>query len=238
MHPVLILAHNCIELTKKCVESVQNQDIPTQTLVIDNGSTDGTGDWLPPPTLDGSVISAIWSENAGVSVGWNWGLDYWFGTREAEHVLVLNNDTILGSMFYKTLLRVTQAKPEVLFITGASTENIAEINPVPGTNFSVVPHPDFSAFLIRKEAWEKVGRFDDAMTHYASDNDWHVRAHRAGITLWNSSMPFYHERSSTLRNASPKDRREIELQADADREVFYAKWNCFPGDRKYTELFK
>ena len=45
-NPVLLLARNCLELTKRCVESIHAQDIPTYILVIDNASTDGTFDWL------------------------------------------------------------------------------------------------------------------------------------------------------------------------------------------------
>ena len=30
MNPVLILTHNCLELTKKCVESVLTQDVDTE----------------------------------------------------------------------------------------------------------------------------------------------------------------------------------------------------------------
>jgi len=45
MNPVLILTHNCLDLTKRCVESIRAQDIDITLQVIDNGSTDGTEEW-------------------------------------------------------------------------------------------------------------------------------------------------------------------------------------------------
>lgn len=238
MNPVLILSHNCLELTKKCVESVRAQDIETSLLIFDNGSTDGTREWLE--TIDGSVVgntknTAVWKEssNCGVSKGWNFGLNtifkWWINK---DHVLVLNNDTILPPWFYRTLL-----SHEGPFITGVSVGSMDEIASPPPRK-DLAPCPDFSAFLIRRECWEKVGLFDEQMKFYASDNDYHVRARRAGLPLMNAGVPFYHERSSTLKQSSPEERREIESQADADRQAFKALYGCMPWEPEYAELFK
>jgi hypothetical protein len=76
------------------------------------------------------------------------------------------------------------------------------------------------------------------MKFYASDNAFHVEAHRKGIELLRANLPFYHERSSTLKKASPAERREIEIQADRDREVFKSIYGCMPWEPGYQELFK
>src|SRR5579859_4543096 len=118
MNPVLLLTHNCLELTKKCVESVQRQDIPTVILVFDNGSTDGTQDWLASePYPYENFYSNIDDFNKGVSQGWNYGLDHFFEGRieKPNHVLVLNNDTTIPPYFYRKLLSY-----DVPFVTGIS----------------------------------------------------------------------------------------------------------------------
>jgi len=76
------------------------------------------------------------------------------------------------------------------------------------------------------------------MKLYASDCDFHVRAHRLGVPLYKASVPYYHERSSTLRLASPEERDEINVQANKDRAVFYSLYNCVPGQKEYEELFR
>jgi len=234
MHPVLILTHNNLELTKKCVESVRRQTIDAGMMVIDNGSKDKTINWLEGRLDDTNLYWDAADHNAGVSAGWNAGLRHFFEEMSYDFVLVINNDTQLPPYFYAELLRCN-----VSFVTGYSTEDMREIGPLfHYERKPLVVAPDFSAFLIRREAWEKVGPFDERMKWYASDNDWAVRAHRAGVPLYRSNTPFYHERSSTLKKASPEERREIQLQADVDREVFKGKYGCYPWDAEYADLFK
>ena len=230
MNPVLILTHNCLELTKKCVESVWKQDVPTRVYIYDNGSTDDTRDWMDEQ-LEGKLLCINSSRvNEGVSKGWNEGLVYLFGHMKADSVLVLNNDTQLPVFFLSKLLSY-----DVPFVTGISVD---EPNDHSDCWQQPAESPDFSAFLIRRDCWEAVGPFDESMKMYVQDCDYHVRAHRAGVKLLNAGVPFHHERSSTLRNASPEDRREIQIQADRDREVFKCKYGCMPWEPEYQELFK
>jgi GT2 family glycosyltransferase len=205
-----------LELTKKCVASVRAQDVPTETVIVDNASTDGTEEWIYD-TRTG--FEYLWQApyNRGVSWGWNIALKYMFGRGDVEHVLVVNNDTILPPWFYYTLLSY-----DLPFVTGISVDNIDEIA-YPSQWAEPGECPDFSAFLIRRDAWELIGPFDEGMVHYASDIDYHIRAKKLGIPLLNSGVPFYHERSSTLKLANPVEKRQIELQADADREYFAKK---------------
>lgn len=239
MNPVLILTHNCLELTKRCVYSVRKQDIPTVIFAIDNGSTDGSRQWLE----DEGILMEARPNNDGVSRGWNSGLselfDKWprytasaVSSMAPHHALVLNNDVMLPPHFYGALLQL-----QLPFVTGASVECIEGLQNK-GPYGHPYPAPDFSGFLIRRAAWEKVGPFDESMKHYASDCDWHIRAHKAGIPLMNSGIPFYHERSSTLRNATPEERRVIERQADVDRDAFRAKWGCYPWEESYAAFFR
>lgn len=239
MNPVLMLTHNAKAMTQRALISIMGQDVrDLHLLIIDNGSSDGTREWVMEII---GISKSFFPGNMGVSFGWNDGLGRLFGTDHlyqyagkinAEHVLVVNNDVILPPWFYSELLSY-----DLPFVSGNSVDKMEQISTKPERG-PLVPHPDFSAFLIRREAWEKVGSFDENMKHYASDNDWHVRAHRAGVKLWKANLPFYHERSSTLRLASPEERAEIEEQANRDRAVFQSKYGCMPWGPGYDELFK
>lgn len=225
-NPVLILTRNNLEMTKRCVKSVQRQNIRRELDIVDNGSTDGTVDWIwHNDKIRNSWIS---SDNKGVSRGWNMALNAIFLLD--EYCLVLNNDTEIPPYFYSKLLSYN-----LPFVTGIS---VGETKDHPGSWTQPVESPDFSAFLIRKDCWERVGPFDESMKHYCSDCDFHIRAHRAGIRLMNAGVPFYHERSSTLRNASKEDKAEINAQANADRQTFRKKWGCYPWEPEYNDLFK
>ena len=224
LHQVLILAHNNLTLTRRTVASVRQQDIPGISIfVVDNDSTDGTREWL----IEEKIPFARFSPQLGVSAGWNYGLDQWF-SQGAEHVFVFNNDIRIAPWFCRSLHMYRWS-----FVSGAPSEQWEdEPEPTEPTN-----NPCFSAFLIRRSCWYQVGKFDEDMKHYASDCSYHVRAHRMGIPLINSNLPFYHETSSTLRNAPAEEREAIEKQADADREVFRAKYGTIPGEPGYADLF-
>jgi GT2 family glycosyltransferase len=224
---VLILTHNCLEKTKKCIASVQNQDCCALPFVVDNDSTDGTLEWLESE----HIPTYRFSPQVGVSGGWNFGLNLMFGLWGAKHVLVINNDTVLAPWTYRLMLDYNAP-----FVTGVSFGDMEAVM-TPREPSPLTPGPDFSCFIIRREAWEKVGPFDERMKHYYSDKDWHVRAHRAGVFLGNSHIKFYHERSSTLKLASPEDQREIQQQADRDRQVFYDKYGCHTWSPQYANLF-
>ena len=237
MNPVLMLTHNCLELTKRANESINLQDAQdVHRFIIDNGSTDGTRQWLN----ENISHHHFWDHyrNDGVSWGWNRGLEILFAKEGhscmggASSVLVINNDVVLPPWFYRELLSY-----DVPFVSGISVDSM-EVAMTPPGRMPLHASPDFSAFLIRREAWEKVGPFDENMKYYASDNDWHVRAHRAGVKLWKANVPFYHERSSTLKLAPPAEQQEIQMQADADRQVFRQKYGCEPWGLGYDELLK
>lgn len=217
MTPVLILTHNCLELTKRCVESVRSQDVDTQIHVVDNGSMDDTPLFC---FSQNDIHFSACGENKGVSYGWNRYIQYNFD-KGFDHVLVINNDTELPSFFLRELLACN-----VPFVTGASSTDRDAVAQPPVR--SLTDGPDFSAFLIRREAWEKVGPFDETMVHYCSDVDYDIRARAAGLTLHNCHVKFYHERSSTLRLSA--DRAAIEERSHLDHLAFKAKYGCFPNE--------
>jgi GT2 family glycosyltransferase len=225
MNPVLIVTHNCLEMTKRCVESVDRQSVRSELCIIDNGSIDGTKGWLFHQSS--TIQGVMHSDNAGVSAGWNIGLIYFLDRLKYSHVLVINNDVVLPPWFYSELLSY-----EMPFVTGVSVDNMDTIRELP-PRVPLVSHPDFSAFLIRRDAWEKIGPFDEGMKFYAQDCDYHVRACKAGVPLLAANLPFYHERSSTLRLASPEEQAEIQTQASADREYFHKKWGFAVGSEEY-----
>lgn len=226
MHPIIVPTYNGLELVKRAVDSFKNQTIDTHVMAFDNGSTDGTFEWLQ----DNADEIVQYFTNTGVTKPWNRGLSTVF-ERGLDYALVCNADVELPRDFYWRLIAFNDG-----FITGISiTDREALQKPIsPNANHS----PDFSAFLIRKWVWDIVGPFDERMKIYASDCDYHVRAHRKDIKLWGSNVPFYHERSSTLRIVDPITRRQIQLQADADRAVFKSLYGVEPWEDGYGKLFE
>lgn len=229
MNPVLLLTHNCIDLTRRCVDSLLAQDIHPYLVAVDNGSTDGTVEWLGEDLGHVEGECHILRANRGVSFGWNLALGILFRKPEVTHVLVTNNDTELPPWAYSELLSY-----DVPFVTGVAIDRRPTERP---ERMPLTPNPDFSCFLIRRDCWETVGPFDEEMVLYASDCDYHVRAHRLGVPLMKANVPYYHVNSQTLKRATPEERLWIQAQANRDRAVFQKRYGCLPGTKEYDALF-
>src|SRR5271166_229459 len=235
MNPVLLLAHNNLALTKRCVESIRAQDIPTKIYIFDNGSTDGTNEWANSDD-SGDINYTRFTTNKGVSFGWNYILEWLLGHPAiAEHCLCVGTDTILPSWFYRVLL--AYLCESVPFITGVAVDDLAAAMDPTAIPESLSHNPDFSGFLISRQCWQAVGKFDESMQIYSSDQDYHIRAWRRGVPLYKTGVRFYHEASSTLRLAEPRDRMEIQMQADRDRARLREKWGVPAGGPEYEALF-
>lgn len=227
LHPVVMLVRNALELTQQAVDSVLKQDVPVILHIIDNDSTDGTSLWLeehPEPNLYGETFRPA----LGVSSGWNYGISR--ALKNSDHVFVVNNDVLLRPDTLRALLEDGGD-----FVTAVSVDN-------PGGAFgewrkAPRPHPDFSCYLIRKAVWKTVGMFDESMALYASDADYHLRMHQAGIEAYTIGIPFYHYASGTLKFAKPTEKSRIQRQADKDRKTFEEKWGCEVGSTEYYSLF-
>lgn len=240
MNPVLILSYNQLALLQQCVASVRTQDIDCSIFVIDNGSTDGTTSWLESDEY-GLNIYQDNETNIGVSRAWNEGLNYFWGElkpgqhrgwKYPDHVLVLNQDVTLPPNFYSSLLSTN-----LPFVTGCPVESPHELD-----EFDQQPHllqstPCFSAFLITRDCWERLGPFDERMFGWASDCDYHARAHALGVPLQMSRTPFQHRAGTTMRTAQAEEQQWFSRRATDDRAVFKQKWGCLPGTPEYPLLF-
>lgn len=251
MNFVVMPVHVGLSMTRAAVESVLAQDIPVKMFVVANGVTDGTQAYLHslPPKL---VTVIHYQPQKGVSYAWNKALAYCFGTG-AEACLVVNNDIVLRKDSYRLLLEdggefvtcVGSSDPhcvdpvETNVISKPYTKELPTLVPV----YAVPdpdcrrPHPDMSCYLIRRTCWEKVGPFDEMMVSWASDGDYHLRMHKAGIHAYCLDLPFYHRASGTLKELPAPEQAVLLNQAQRDRETFEKKWGFRMGSLEYYEVF-
>lgn len=229
---VLIPCHNNSALLIEGLNSILAQDIPTRILAINNDSNDNTPFVLQ--TLDHNAHRVVThSPQLGVSGAWNYGLQYLFESEEAERVLVVNQDIIVRPDTYRIL-----DEQNLPFVSAVSTRDRASIYKAEPDNMGHTrPHPDFSCYLIRKDCYRDIGRFDEAFyPAWFEDNDYHIRAARAGIELVCIDLPFYHYAAATMKLATEYDKAHYYGPAFLkSKERFQAKWGCLPGTKEYED---
>lgn len=75
---IIIPVYNAEKYIKRCVQSILNQKYDNwNILLVDDGSTDGSGEICNLLSENDERISAIHQDNAGVSAARNFGIDYY-----------------------------------------------------------------------------------------------------------------------------------------------------------------
>lgn len=224
---IAMVTRNNLHLTKLAVNSAMKQEHSCRVMILDNASSDGTVDWLrTKPRL--IVVSD--QTQRSLAACWNSLLSAAF--LRHDRVLVINNDIEIRPDCYHLLM-----EHDGPFVTGVSVRSKLELalGRQPSTS---APHPDFSCFMIRKDCWLKVGKFnEDFFPAYCEDNDFHVRMHRAGIKAVSIDLPFVHYAAATVKHANPREQESIKRGADSSRSKFFAKYGVLPGTPEYDSLF-
>jgi GT2 family glycosyltransferase len=222
-----------LAMTKRTVQSVLAQDIGNiRILLADDASQDSVSPWLRTLYHQYPNVQTIGSvTNMGPTYWWNVALDWLFSKEQVPYVLVLNSDLWLSPATYRLLVEDGGG-----FVTGISVDTMKATENVNPSSKS--PHPSFSCFLIRREVWERVGRFNPDMVIYAQDCDYHLRMDREGIDAYSIDVPFYHEVSGTMKQADNKRRDAIQARADKDRLAFKNKWGYAIASPEYEQAFR
>ncbi len=113
----IVLVHlNSYPDTSLCLTSLRSMTYPNaEVIVVDNGSIDGTGEKLKTEFPEVTHIRS--DENFGFSGGNNIGIEH--GMKNGcEHILLLNNDTIVTSSFLEPLVERLLSEKNVAAVSG------------------------------------------------------------------------------------------------------------------------
>jgi GT2 family glycosyltransferase len=186
--------------TLACVESLMSDELAARILVVDNGSFDGTLEAVAERWP--SVATLQTGSNLGFAGGMNAGLK-WALARNAAHVTVLNNDTLVPPQAIEALQTIAATgvavcpeiyyrdDPQKLWFGGGK---IYETEGFPGhlapeelaeAVDGVRPTQLVTGCCITASAdtWRRVGPFDERFFLNFEDSEWSVRATRLGVPL-------------------------------------------------------
>lgn len=171
---------NCVEHSKKAFESFQTS-YSFHWIIIDNGSTDGTNDWIM--SLGENVTYIKSEKNLGVAASWNLGISKAFELGY-DPVLVINNDIVFDLDTVDNLLEwyglETDGKAEFVTVTNVG-DRVSTLKKYT-RKAACVDSPNFIGFLINQRTVNRIGYFDEGFkVAYFEDDDYKVRLEREGI---------------------------------------------------------
>lgn len=231
----------------RCMKSLATSSVATTTIIIDNGSTDGTRDYVPATYPD-----AIWlpqDKNLGFGQANNVGLNYALA-HSADYVLLLNQDAALAPDALEKMLAVSDDEsllsPLHLNGDGTRIDEMFRCSLKSSTNLMnddlLIRHqlaPCYESGEICAACWlmpislvKKIGGFNPLFFHYNEDNNYYHRMVYHGVkTLLIPDTFMYHDRKlQGNMNAYNHNRlrRELILEAcNINQGVIKTLWRWF-----------
>ncbi|MCM8782282.1 MAG: glycosyltransferase family 2 protein [Candidatus Omnitrophica bacterium] len=197
---IVILNLNQERDTIECIESLKNMHYKNyRILLIDNGSTDGSGVRVKERFKDIEFLRS--EENLGFAWGCNLGIKYFLKDGLADYVLLLNNDTKVSEDLLDALLEVGEADkrigivgavnfyyshPERIHLAGHKFIwwlGIQGVLEKISSKSKEVQGVSGCCMLIKKEVIEKIGFLDERFFSYYEDTDFCLRAKRRGFKV-------------------------------------------------------
>lgn len=221
---VVIPVLNQLRYTQQCVESLLAGGTPAQSLlVIDNGSTDDTPNWLATRPDIPSVRNRV---NLGCGGAWAQGT--LLALDEAEWIVLLNNDIVASDHAIDRMLDAAERhRLEVVSCALAEGEldyDFAEHARAVTAAMAEALRPGWFhgvCFAVRREVFERIGFFDtDRQLGGREDVEFLVRSLRHGVPVGTVGAALMHHFGSITQKAMKLESGEADL---GDRHHFYAK---------------
>jgi Predicted glycosyltransferases len=179
MISVVIPMYNSKDTIFDSIDSIINQsryDLIREIIVVDDGSTDGSSQFVSEHYAENKKIKVIRKKNGGVSSARNAGVQ----SALSEWIAFLDSDDIWLEEKIRVQWEAVTAHPEIMFIgSNRNKENIhwgrkyddnRKIYSIDLTHLLIKNWPSPSSVLIKKELLNITGLYDESM-QYAEEGD-------------------------------------------------------------------
>jgi GT2 family glycosyltransferase len=195
---VVIVSYNAMKWVEHCLLSLASSAVPLDVLMIDNGSTDGTCEFVKK-TFPNITLTEM-SDNLGFAAGNNIGIRKAISD-EYKYVFLLNQDTWILPNTVSNLIneiekdsKIGVVSPVQLngkgdeldknFNTYITANNMADLEVKGQAQASEkVEFVNAAAWLIPVSAVKQIGGFDPIFPHYGEDRDFCNRLKYHGFSV-------------------------------------------------------
>jgi GT2 family glycosyltransferase len=222
---IVVLSYNGKEVTKKFLECLyENTSSEFNLIMIDNGSTDGTKEYLEDALFleSKNTTLVLNQENLGVIGGRNMGFTL-YQSNPTDYLFFLDNDQFVQKHWMHQYLAFLAAGDYDLVGADAWLMDSAFM---PRHNCKRSGEPftyvGCGGMMMKKKVVDTIGMFDEQFNPaYFEDPDFNFRARKAGLKIgWNHEAKVIHMPHQTL--GKNKDRMEIFRQS---YDKFRKKWD-------------
>jgi len=243
---MVILTFNQLEYTQKCVASIRKHTPePHEIIFVDNGSTDGTGDWLKQLAAANPNYRLV--EN-GVNLGFAAGNNRGISIARGDFVLLLNNDTVVTAGWLTRLIEAAQ-QDDRIGLVGPRSNNVPGPQRVESIGYDPQTLEGLEAFsekiaerwhgrnrpfwrivgfcmLIKRKVIERIGGLDPrfAVGNF-EDDDFCLRVHLSGYDTRIAESCYVHHFGAQTFKGNGLDHTAA---MEHNWRIFKSKWGLSP----------
>ena len=191
---LVILGYNRLDMTRACIDSIlASTSQPFELVFVDNGSSDGSGDWIRNRVPAAKIIRN--NENVGIPRGRNQGIKI----TTADLIVVMDNDVEVRPGWLDDLIAETRnadaAGIEAWQIDKsfhASWKCVRQ-----GERFDYIGG---ACTIFKRKVFEVAGLYDEGLSPaYYEDALSSIRIRQAGFKLaWSQTQKIVHKQHATL----------------------------------------
>lgn len=245
---VIIPCWNNLEYTRRCVESVRRwADVPYELILVDNGSTDGTGAFAASPRAGGAAGRSAGLERAvhvlrnETNLGFAKAVNQGMRKASGDYILWLNNDAMLTPSCLGRMISCLERAPWIGAVGPCTNETVGEqyVANLAGQNPQNLPFMAQAwamahygqaklihrltgfCFLLKRRAMLQTGLLDERFEIGCyEDFDYCLRLRQAGYEIALAQDVFVHH----CGHKTFGGRDHLLERAALNREIFVDKW--------------
>lgn len=238
---IIIPVLNCLEFTKITLSTISSKH-PYKLILIDNGSTDGTGKYFDHLEGIENIKIIRFKENIGVCPAWNFGIQYAIRKYNSNYFLIANNDIFLHPEAIDVLIKAVDFTKCILTsgmdVSGRVSHPLELLKMKVPKKTRLTEAPEFSCFMLKTETIQKIGYFDEKFyPAYFEDNDYHYRIRLAGLKAVKTNRALYFHYGSRTIKEDEKIKLQSNLGYTINRDYYRQKWGGLPGEEIYKTPF-
>jgi len=221
---IVIPAYNQLMFTKGCLDSIRKYSEPTEIIIVDNGSSDGTKEFL---AAHPDIIIITNNDNRGFAGACNQGAK----TAKGEWVVILNNDVVVSPNWLTGLVEFAETK-RLDIVTPAIREGEVNYDIISYSQEFVhtmagvarIGDADGICFMVRRQVFDIIGYFDENfLIGQFEDVDFFRRAKIVGFKLGITGRSFIHHFGS-ITQQSIRKAKTVKPYESVNRSYYRSKW--------------
>lgn len=229
----ILINYRYPEDTLACLHSLRESGAGTfKIFLVNNHGGDGSGiplrNYLSGSGMDFQYLEP--RDNLGFAGGCNLGIEAALSETALSHILILNNDVLVGKDFASEAERAVLAHPSKIVagtvidsVTGTPSFNIGRFTPMTGQIRHLFEEGfqedlDFVSgclMLVPADVFRRVGLFAESYFMYSEDADFCMRAKAQGVRIqhWPALRLSHALSSATSKSGTPKEYYRIRNQS-------------------------